>query len=239
MRNHVRATIFLHFFDMPSHDDLAHHDPPPPPPRRPHQAVVLFYRYFTELDNLSFGVERLQSFCQNLCDRLALRGRILLATEGINGTVSAADRATLDAFITAMEEYDYDDEEEEEPTTTTVESSKSGFHVRRRRPFSPIDWKISSTTMTTTKGGGGRDDDDGVDVPKNGIANMIEPFPDLKIRIVTEIISTGGSVSVHDLATHGGTHLSPQDFHEAIQNDPHQTILFIPHRKHRPLIPRP
>lgn len=61
-------------------------------------------------------------------------------------------------------------------------------------PFAGIDWKVSTTKADDT----------------------IEPFPDMKVRWVPEIISTGGSVSVQDIPIHGGTHLSPQEFHHAM-----------------------
>jgi UPF0176 protein len=186
----LRVNIFKHFQKAQKAQNrrsiiiIMHH----------HSAVVLFYRYFTEQE---FDVEQLQSFCHDICAEYGLKGRLLLATEGINGTVSAIDRTQLQQFIAAMEQY-------EQPVG-------SG-----QRPFDPIDWKISFTTaqqqIATATG-------EGVDAPSNDI----EPFPDLKIRIVSEIISTGGSVSVHDIPTHGGTHLSPQEFHEALTQQQHGT----------------
>ncbi|PAB02083.1 rhodanese-related sulfurtransferase [Enterococcus canintestini] len=59
--------------------------------------VLLYYKYTTIEDPESFAKEHLE-FCQ----KLGLKGRILVAKEGINGTVSGLKKATL-AYQQAMQ----------------------------------------------------------------------------------------------------------------------------------------
>lgn len=146
-----------------------------------HSAVVLFYRYFDDAEKVQqVDAPRIQAFCKALCCRLGLKGRILVATEGINGTISAQNRALLDEFIDSMEGFETE--------------HKDG--CKQIQLFRGIDWKISTTT------------------------EKLEPFPDLKISIVKEIISTGGTISVQDVKRFGATHLSPKQFHETIRENP-------------------
>ena len=52
--------------------------------------VILFYKYVDIVDPVQFAADQ-----RELCVRLALKGRILIATEGINGTLAgAADAVT-------------------------------------------------------------------------------------------------------------------------------------------------
>jgi predicted sulfurtransferase len=62
--------------------------------------------------------------------------------------------------------------------------------------FTNVDWKESSV----------EEDDD----------ELLEPFPDLKISIVKEIVSTGGLVSAKEVITKGGQHLTPEEFHQVL-----------------------
>jgi UPF0176 protein len=58
--------------------------------------VILFYRYVSIADPAAFAVEQ-----RALCSALGLRGRILIASEGINGTLAGpADR--IDRYIAEL-----------------------------------------------------------------------------------------------------------------------------------------
>jgi UPF0176 protein len=54
-----------------------------------------------------------------------------------------------------------------------------------------------------------------------------EPFPDLKISIVKEIVSTGGLVSVDDIPKSAGKHLTPEEFHQALVEDQGKDVVLI------------
>jgi len=195
-----------------------------------HTSIVLFYRYFLpdDDDDVKEGrsslpapliiqqypdiyLPKLQQFAKDLCLELHLKGRILIAAEGINGTVSASSPDVLQQFMDQMEAFDLvrdlgprlaaaDDDDAVLPTPTK----------QSERLFQGIDWKLSSTVTSTHTDSGSSSSP----APAHNI--ILEPFPDLKVSIVKEIISTGGAVSVKDVQTNGGTHLTPQEFHQIL-----------------------
>jgi predicted sulfurtransferase len=66
--------------------------------------------------------------------------------------------------------------------------------VQQQYMFKDVDWKCSTAS--------------------------VEPFPDLKIAVVKEVVSTGGRITApQDTPQEGGQHLSPEDFHQALQDD--------------------
>ena len=167
----------------------------------PHLCVVLFYKYFTNEQLLLFNksqqqqqqlqlqlqlqLQRVESFLEKTCCELNLKGRILLAAEGINGTLSAQNRTVMEAFTLALQSYNH-----HHHNVDSVNNTSNIFHG--------IDWKYST-------------------VEKDVARTYQEPFPDLKISIVKEIVSTGGAIQVSELSQYGGTHLSPQEFHETLK----------------------
>ena len=58
--------------------------------------VILFYKYVDIADPAQFAADQ-----RELCVRLGLKGRILLATEGINGTL-AGPAAAIDEYVRAL-----------------------------------------------------------------------------------------------------------------------------------------
>lgn len=174
-----------------------------------HTAVVLFYKYFLPNEypfwhsSLSATaaevyVPRLVEFLEMLGAELHLKGRILIATEGINGTLSATSRTVLNQFIERLESFDVVKEWGSSSNITTPDET-NGTPTRPEFLFTDIDWKESSISTHRS---------------------FLEPFPDLKVSIVKEIVSSGGTVLVGELEdpTHTGAHLSPQAFHEALTN---------------------
>ena len=61
--------------------------------------ILLYYKYVTIPNPIE-----IQNWQKELCSRLELKGRILIATEGINGTVGGSDEATQ-AYVKAMNEH--------------------------------------------------------------------------------------------------------------------------------------
>jgi predicted sulfurtransferase len=160
-----------------------------------HTAVVLFYKYFltAEFPVLrqyeKYYEERLLASLKSLCQRLELKGRLLISAEGVNGTLSAASMEVLDEYIKAMETFDLIRECGEPSEVNNRDTIQEGQH--KEYIFQNVDWKKSSNEGT----------------------HLPEPFPDLKVSIVKEIISSGGSVTVDEIPEHGGTHLTPKEFH--------------------------
>ncbi|KAL7449017.1 hypothetical protein ACHAWC_001123, partial [Mediolabrus comicus] len=81
-----------------------------------------------------------------------------------------------------------DDNESTSPAVAEVPKPHSG------RLFANIDWKTSSTSTNTTT----------------------DPFPDLKIQIVNEIVNTGGTIHVNDIPTDTGKEISVEEFHNIL-----------------------
>jgi predicted sulfurtransferase len=63
--------------------------------------ILLYYKYV----NIQSPIE-IQKWQKELCSRLGLTGRILLAHEGINGTVGGSEQATQE-YIAAMNEHPF------------------------------------------------------------------------------------------------------------------------------------
>jgi UPF0176 protein len=145
-------------------------------------------------------MDRLEEFQRTLCSRLKLKGRILLSVEGVNGTLSGADQATIQEYISTMKDFDLlrDCGVPEGVVQTTTDTSDDD--IKKQRLFQDVDWKESSVEE------GAQD----------------EPFPDLKISIVKEIVSTGGLVPVEDLPKRTGKHLTPDEFHRALAGEEDQ-----------------
>lgn len=171
-----------------------------------HKAIVLFYRYFIPVEcpavfneNTTFYVEKIQAFQRKVCQKLGCKGRILLSSEGINATLSGLDEQVIKEYISQMKSFhllhDCGCPAGVQPTDDTVDSRQYFF-------FEDVDWKESTSNTET-----------------------IEPFPDLKVSVVKEIVSTGGLVHVQDLPESTGKHLSPKEFHDAISSSDRPVVL--------------
>ncbi|CAB9520305.1 UPF0176 protein [Seminavis robusta] len=192
--------------------------PPPPPPESNiasshHKAVILFYKYLDPSSSKAcrylheyptYYLPRIEQFQKDLCARLGCKGRILLAAEGINGTLSAVSMDQLQKYHQAMEQFDllrhcgYPLVELQQQSTTqgNEEEDEDDSHYNI---YTDIDWKESYLQSSSAKD-----------------KKLVEPFPNLKISVVKELVSSGGVVGVQDIANYGGVHLSPREFHQKI-----------------------
>jgi UPF0176 protein len=176
-----------------------------------HTAIVLFYKYFDPSkyplvagQHASYYEEGIRNFQQDLCSRLSLKGRIAVSQEGINGTLSAPSDSVLKSYMKAMESFELI---RDVGIPARVDDEGDEDLYQPHFLFSDIDWKESFV----------RD-------PEQG---MLEPFPDLKITVVKEIISSGSTVSARDVAVEGGRHLTPKEFHEALLNNPDAVLIDV------------
>lgn len=166
-----------------------------------HKAVVLFYKYFVSSwcpdafadCNAEWYVDRLEEYQRSLCHALGCQGRILISVEGINGTLSGADECVIQEYISKMQSFHLQRDCGLPPHLEDDQSKTCRMDDERNYLFRDVDWKESSV-------------EDGI----------LEPFPDLKISIVKEIVSTGGQVKVDDIPDGTGKHLTPTEFHEAM-----------------------
>ena len=72
--------------------------------------------------------------------------------------------------------------------------------------FRNVDWKKSTCSVSN---------------------NLPEPFPDLKVSVVKEIISSGNTVHVDEITRYGGKHLDPTEFHRTLQQDPNVVLIDV------------
>ena len=171
-----------------------------------HSAVVLFYRYFISSEcpdvfssNENWYVDRLEDFQRNLCHELGCKGRILLSVEGVNGTLSGHDESVIKTYISRMKSFHL---LRDCGLPEGIESPPDVTDDPRNFLFRNVDWKQSFLEE-----------------------GAIEPFPDLKISIVKEIVSTGGLVKADDIPVATGQHLSPNEFHQAILTSDKPVVL--------------
>lgn len=113
-----------------SPNQLRHHHQPPPE----HHAVVLFYKY-THIEDVPAVIAEQEA----LCSAFGLRGRLLISSEGVNGTLSAPVPS---------------------PTSATAAAASSGGSgaggglcqyieiMKKDARFADVDWKQSTSTVT-------------------------------------------------------------------------------------------
>jgi predicted sulfurtransferase len=165
-----------------------------------HSAVILYYKYFVPSETCQllqkyadYYVDKLLQHQVALCTRLGLKGRVLLSIEGINGSLSGENRSRLQDYMDTIDNFDLIRDcglpEEEQQNDNKGDLGPN----ENRNPYAGIDWKESSVND-----------------------NRVQPFPDLKISLVNEIVSTGGTVTVDDIPKFGGRHLTPEEFHNAL-----------------------
>jgi len=114
---------------------------PVPAEGPPHRSVLLYYRYFPEdvlaATSADLSVQSLVSHQRTLCRRLGLRGRVLISSEGINGTVSGADADVLHDYVSEMES-----------TVLGARGTVEDAGTEGPQPFAEVDWKWSSAGGT-------------------------------------------------------------------------------------------
>lgn len=191
-----------------------------------HTSVVLFYKYFLSSSSSSSSaaadddcslfrlhashyIERLIEHQKQLCNSLKMRGRILLGVEGVNGTLSAVDSDDMQKYVDTMKSFDLVRDLGPPPTSNETTASEAIVTDRTVNHsncglFSDIDWKFSSVSPE--------------------IASRSHIFPDLKVSAVKEIVASGG-LSIDDIPTYGGKHLSPEEFHNQLMKGGKDLIL--------------
>lgn len=176
---------------------------------------ILFYKYHP-LTNDRDELEIYRSATETLCASLNLTGRVLIGLskdgEGINGTL-AGMKEEVDAYVTCMLGGDFrcdamteagDDDEDNnwrrrrDSVLAFRDTSKQFFH-RLNCPEllldSPDDFKWSSDINECNE----------------------DWFPDLNIKIVKEIISSGGAFANIDTSQTSVGYLSPREWHDEIR----------------------
>lgn len=180
------------------------------------QYCILFYKYHPLTDNTEV-LETYRQATEKLCTSLQLTGRVLIGLsddgEGINGTL-AGTKDDLDAYVDCMLGRNVAKVKLDQRRTDTAvafrDASKQ-FFAKLDLPElflnSPNDFKWSSWSKSSA------------DKKKSNTAEDVENwFPDLNIKIVKEIISSGGAFG--DISTQDTSvgYLTPREWHKEIQS---------------------
>jgi predicted sulfurtransferase/23S rRNA-/tRNA-specific pseudouridylate synthase len=184
------------------------------------QHVILFYKYHP-LSPDPAVTEIYRSALETLCRTLHLQGRILVGaseTEGLNGTLAGGVRTHVLAFTYALlgsrEPYlslvqQLEDGVQSAVTAFWHQSREYFAQIRRPelRIDSPEDFKWSLQQSTASENS------------QDGSSNL---FPDLQVKIVSELIGTGGVLSRIPLEETAQGYLTPKEWHQALQqHQPH------------------
>jgi predicted sulfurtransferase/23S rRNA-/tRNA-specific pseudouridylate synthase len=194
------------------------------------QHVILFYKYHP----LSSDWNQVQVFrtcLETLCHALELKGRILVGcnpnqSEGINGTLSG-NLPNVQAFVHALTHVPSSDDDDNNHKLPDIVPPY--FHTfiidfwRECRSFyqmagcaaTPLrmeetEFKWSSVDNV--------DDNDDHDTPTTTTSKQPSPlFPDLNIKIVKELIGTGGVMAKIPLEEIAQGYLTPAEWHARLQ----------------------
>ncbi|KAK1736777.1 rhodanese-related sulfurtransferase [Skeletonema marinoi] len=183
---------------------------------------ILFYKYHPLTDDKTL-LETYRSATENLCIALNLKGRILIGLsnngEGINGTLAGA-KDDLDAYVDCMLGNDCcsDDPHRRDAVNTFHQISKQFFNELNAPELlldSPNDFKWSSNSPDAALKESG---DNKNNNNSNNDGDDDQWFPDLNIKIVKEIISTGGVLSNISTTETSVGYLTPREWHEEIKS---------------------
>ena len=169
------------------------------------QHCILFYKYHP-LTSSAETLEQYRRAQEKLCESLKLTGRILIGlsdeSEGINGTL-AGGKEELSVYVNCMLGRDVGDSSHN-CAATTFRKESLAFFEQINKPYltlnSEQDFKWSSRSTYSA-------------------ANEEEEswFPDLNIKLVKEIISTGGEFSKITTNETSVGYLTPREWHEEMK----------------------
>jgi predicted sulfurtransferase/23S rRNA-/tRNA-specific pseudouridylate synthase len=190
------------------------------------QYVILFYQYYPVDEH----VDSLRDALHQLCSHLNLRGRILVAPEGINGTLASHRKDSLQAFIQALV---YDDtakcSDENGAMNCDDERATAVQEYWKNTPCPGLRMKYEDFKHSEVE-----EDDIHLNVEdltaKNGESAPPQPslFPDLFIRKTKELINTGGVFANISLSQTGEGYMSPTEWHqELLQADRNTDTVWI------------
>jgi predicted sulfurtransferase len=179
------------------------------------QYIILFYRYSPLHPDAAVTNEYRLALLE-LCIALELQGRILVGhspTEGINGTL-AGNRFDLQAFCCALLGEDWSDEnrhrggiETSHPTGTQEPTKDLAKIVSQfRRVSREFFLKIGEPELLLQS----------PDDFKWSFADDGEVFPDLHIKLVPELIGTGGAFAQISIDETSTGYLTPNQWHEEL-----------------------
>lgn len=190
----------------PSPKDSKQVEQKPPAQQESYHSVILFYKY-APLSDDEEKMTLLRNAMENLCSSLNLTGRILLGmsndAEGINGTLAGMEEDVV-ACTRAL-------------LGRRGKSSFDGHHLEGAyRDILETFWQ-SSEEFASIASVPPLYLDTEEDFKWSTVTSSQDLFPDLNIKLVKEIISTGGKLSSVKLDDTKKGYLTPEEWHEEIK----------------------
>ncbi|CAJ1934961.1 unnamed protein product [Cylindrotheca closterium] len=172
--------------------------------------VILFYKYHPLSGDRTI-VEEYRSALESLCQELKLEGRILVGcnehqSEGINGTLSGS-MENVQTFVHAMCQYPFESATANNKTTGTPILTEHPSLVQtfwKQCQQFYANAKCEPLIMTSAE------------FKWSSSKNESNLFPDLNIKVVKELIGTGGVLASIPLEEVHQGYLTPKEWHERI-----------------------
>ena len=183
--------------------------------------IILFYRYH-ELSSNRNLMEMYRQALERLCKALRLKGRILIGcsdkSEGINGTL-AGSYDNVRMFTYALLGKEYVNSQEISISNDTMDGADSvtssiltAFWIDCQS-FADLAG-VPVLTMESSEDF------------KWSKSNEESLFPDLNIKLVKEVIGTGGLLSSIEITDTSKGYLTPEQWHQELQGiDANDTVL--------------
>lgn len=201
--------------------------------------VILFYKY-TPLSSNKEIMERYQAATRELCTALNLTGRVLIGlsdrAEGLNGTL-AGGKGDIICYTHAMlgrkycEENDILQKYKDSLLDTASGELKEKNHVTIMENFFHACEKFASDAKVAIPYM-----DSPADFKWSSAEDSNEDlFPDLQIKLVKEIVSTGGVLSSISIDETSKNYLTPEEWHREMKrlNEPDNETILIDCRNHK------
>lgn len=173
-----------------------------------HHSIILFYKYHALSPDFSVTARYRQAL-ERLCQSLHLKGRILVGcsqTEGLNGTLAGRHedvRAFTLALLHAQQQPADDDN-----GPAYIQLAKEEF------------WKESEAFFRLIEEPELRFDSPDEFKWSSCASQIDELFPDLHIKLVSELIGTGGVLSTIPLEETAKGYLTPAEWHDRLSRRP-------------------
>ena len=190
--------------------------------------VILFYKYSPLSDDESI-MQQYSKALQKLCSAVDLTGRILIGVssnaEGINGTLAGTDKTNVFSFTYALLGLDWCKRNAGELKGVSLPLLYSGDapkcnerQVDQKRTAAILAFWNDCCKFSNISGV----DPPRMDTPEDFKWSTTESeenqlFPDLNIKLVKEIISTGGLLSSVGIDETSKDYLTPQEWHEEMR----------------------
>eukprot|EP00518_Triparma_eleuthera_P016015 CAMPEP_0197547510 /NCGR_PEP_ID=MMETSP1320-20131121/1852_1 /TAXON_ID=91990 /ORGANISM="Bolidomonas sp., Strain RCC2347" /LENGTH=429 /DNA_ID=CAMNT_0043107329 /DNA_START=255 /DNA_END=1541 /DNA_ORIENTATION=- len=209
--------------------------PPPSPPPPPPTHVILFYKYTPLPLSKASLHEKYAPLFAKYCTGARMRGRLLIGAsknEGLNGTFSGS-YAALQLFTASMA-VPIGEEKEEEAIKRFVEGNADRGCIDESlfEAYLPLALSFRDGLRAFHAS---HPDVPSFTIPKEEFKwseneTGAEVFPDLHVKVVKEIVSTGGKLESIPISATSKGYLTPSEFHSAVaahSSSPSPSTLLI------------